>query len=258
MPKFAANLSFLFQEVDFPERFELAAKSGFRGVEYLFPYDWPADQLAAWLSGNGLEQVLFNLFPGDWLAGERGIACHPGRETEFRLTVMQALEYATRLGCKRLHAMAGLVIQGISDDEHEAVFLGNLHWAAEQCAQVGITLLIEPINRLIDMPGYWLDTPAKAFRLQRQLDHPNLKVQLDLYHAQVVGENLLELIDNHLRDIGHFQLADAPGRHEPGSGNIDFPALFSRLDALNYAGWVGCEYRPRVSTETSLAWLRAI
>ncbi|MEY4592625.1 MAG: hydroxypyruvate isomerase [Pseudomonadota bacterium] len=258
MPRFAANLSFLFQEVDFPARFEKAAKAGFRGVEYLFPYEWPADQLAQWLSSAGLEQVLFNVLPGDWGAGDRGIACHPGKELAFRRSVDQALEYATKLGCHQLHAMAGLALPGVSEDQHEAVFLKNLTLAAEQCASAGVCLLIEPINSRIDMPGYWLNSPEKAFRIQRVINHPALQVQLDLYHAQVMGADLFSLIKQYLPVIGHFQIADFPGRNEPGTGDIDFPSLFAQMDEMFYSGWIGCEYRPTVNTETSLHWFNAV
>lgn len=257
MPKFAANLSFLFTEHPFLERFQRAAQAGFSGVEYLFPYEWPAAQLAGLLEAAGLEQVLFNLPPGNWAAGDRGMACHPGRQGEFRDGLMLALEYADRLGCKRLHAMAGLAVPGVSEAEQEAIFLENVCTAAALCESAKVTLMIEPINRLIDMPGYWLDHPDKAFRLQKQVNHPSVKVLLDLYHAQVVGVDLLQILTEEMPQIGHLQLADFPGRQEPGTGLIDFPALFKRIDALAYSGWIGCEYRPaQENTETSLAWFQ--
>jgi hydroxypyruvate isomerase len=255
MPKFAANLSFLFQENDFAERFDQAALAGFRGVEYLFPYDWPASQIASWLNNSGLEQVLFNLSPGDWAAGDRGFASHPGKQSSFRRSVELALEYAEKLGCRQLHAMSGLALQGVTQSEHEAVFLENMDFAAHQCASAGVCLLIEPINTQIDMPGYWLNTPEMAFALQKKLNHPSLKVQLDLYHAHVIGSDIMALINAHLPDIGHFQIADCPGRHEPGTGEINFESFLSCIDRLKYPGWVGCEYRPLTKTNDSLGWL---
>lgn len=255
MLRFAANLSFLFTELPFPERFAAAAKAGFRGVEYLFPYAWPAADLAGWLAEAGLEQVLFNLPAGDWEAGERGLACHPGRTAEFRAGLAAGLDYAARLGCRRLHLMAGIRPAGVPEAEIAATFLAHLRTAAEAAAQLGITVLIEPINSRIDMPGYWLDTPAKALALIRQAGCANLALQLDLYHARVMDCRLADLLQAHLPEIGHLQLADFPGRHEPGSGDIDYPALFALLERLGYAGWIGCEYRPRTDTPTSLAWL---
>lgn len=255
MPKFCANLSFLFTELPFPERFAAAARAGFKGVEYLFPYEWPAEVVAGWLRQAGLTQVLFNLHAGDWVGGERGYACHPGREAEFKASVIQALEYAAALGCTRLHALAGLAPAGVAESELEASFRRNLGEAAEACARQGVSLLIEPINSRVDMPGYWLDTPAKAFALQRAIGHPNLKVQLDLYHAQVMAGDLVRTLENHLPAIGHIQVADNPGRHEPGTGEIHYPYLFALLDRLAYPGWVGCEYKPRAGTEAGLGWL---
>lgn len=256
MPRFCANLSFLFTELPFPERFAAAARAGFRGVEYLFPYDWPAADIAVWLREAGLEQVLFNLPAGDWAAGERGYACHPGREAEFRAGLELALEYAAALGCTRLHALAGLRPAGVSEAELEATFLENMGAAADACARQGVTLLMEPINSRVDMPGYWLDTPARAFALQAQAGREGLLVQLDLYHAQVMAGDLARTLETQLARIGHIQVADNPGRQEPGTGEIHYPYLFALLDRLGYQGWVGCEYRPRAGTEAGLGWLR--
>ncbi|MDD3482882.1 hydroxypyruvate isomerase [Azovibrio restrictus] len=256
MPRFCANLSFLFTELPFPERFAAAARAGFRGVEYLFPYDWPAADIAAWLREAGLEQVLFNLPAGDWAAGERGYACHPGREAEFRAGLELALDYAAVLGCTRLHALAGLRPEGIPEAELEATFLENMRGAADTCARQGVTLLMEPINSRVDMPGYWLDTPARAFALQALAGREELLVQLDLYHAQVMAGDLARSLEAQLARIGHIQVADNPGRQEPGTGEIHYPYLFALLDRLGYQGWVGCEYRPRAGTEAGLGWLR--
>ncbi|HJW23883.1 MAG TPA: hydroxypyruvate isomerase [Rhodocyclaceae bacterium] len=256
MPKFCANLSFLFTEAPFPERFSRAAAAGFRGVEYLFPYDYPPQDLAGWLEEAGVEQVLFNLPAGDWAAGERGVACLPGRETEFRAGVEQALAYAEALGCRRLHCLAGLRPGGVDEETVRATYVANLRHAADRLAGVGARLLIEPINSRVDMPGYWLDTPDKAFELLEEIGRPNVAVQYDIYHAQVMAGDLARTIEANLGRIGHFQVADNPGRHEPGTGEINYPYLFDLLDRLGYDGWVGCEYKPKAGTEAGLGWFR--
>lgn len=255
MPKFAANLSFLFAEQPFPERFGRAAAAGFAGVEYLFPYAWPAAEIAGWLRDAGLQQVLFNLPPGDWAAGERGIACLPGREKEFAAGVEQALAYAEALGCRRVHCMAGLRPAGVDEARLTATYVANLRHAADRFAALGASVLIEPINSRIDMPGYWLDDVGRAFSLCAAVDRDNVRVQLDLYHAQIIQGDLARTIAANLDRIGHIQIADNPGRHEPGSGEINYPFLFALLDRLGYAGWVGCEYQPMTTTEAGLAWL---
>jgi hydroxypyruvate isomerase len=255
MPKFAANLSFLFADVPFPDRFQRAAAAGFTGVEYLFPYAWPAPEVAQWLQAAGLEQVLFNLAPGDWAAGERGFACLPQRRGEFAESVDQALDYAMLLDCRRVHCMAGLRPAGIAEAELAATYIANLRHAADRFASIGASVLIEPINSRLDMPGYWLDDVAKAFALLDAIDRRNVKVQYDIYHAQVMGDDLARTLEKNIERIGHIQIADFPGRHEPGSGEIDYPALFALLDRLGYAGWVGCEYRPLAGTEAGLGWL---
>ncbi|MCE1182788.1 MAG: hydroxypyruvate isomerase [Rhodocyclales bacterium] len=256
MPKFAANLSFLFTEVPFSERFACAAAAGFAGVEYLFPYDWPAKQVARWLAAAGVKQVLFNLSPGDWLAGERGLTCLPGRQDEFAASVEQALIYAQTLDCQRVHCMAGLRPAGVDEAELEAIYVANLRYAADRLAKAGVTVMIEPINSRIDMPGYWLDDVQKGFRLLQAVDRKNVKLQLDLYHAQIIQGDLARTIEANLPHIGHIQIADNPGRHEPGSGEIHYPYLFDLLDRLGYTGWVGCEYKPLTTTEAGLGWLR--
>ncbi|MBP8820705.1 MAG: hydroxypyruvate isomerase [Brachymonas sp.] len=254
MLKFAANLSFLFTEAAFPDRFKLAADAGFGGVEYLFPYDYPAKDIRHWLTENKLQQVLFNLPPGDWAAGERGLACLPGREEEFKASLAVAAEYAGTLGCRRLHCMAGLRPAGIDELELEATYLANLRQAASFFAPLGIELLIEPINSRIDMPGYWLDDIPKAIRQLEMIAAPNVKLQLDLYHAQIMHGDLARTIRNHRAHIGHIQIADNPGRHEPGSGEINYPYLFSLLEQLAYNGWIGCEYKPQGETLAGLGW----
>ena len=256
MPKFAANLSFLFTEVPFPERFARAAAAGFTGVEYLFPYDWPAHEVAQWLQSADVEQVLFNLPPGDWAAGERGLACLPHRQGEFAESVEQALDYAMVLDCERVHCLAGLRPAGCDEAMLEATFVANLRHAADRFATIGATVMIEPINSRVDMPGYWLDDVGKGFRLLQAVDRSNVKLQLDLYHAQIIQGDLARTIEANIGHIGHVQIADNPGRHEPGSGEIHYPFLFDLLDRLGYTGWVGCEYKPQTTTEAGLGWLR--
>ncbi len=255
MPKFAANLSFLFADLPFPERFAKAAAAGFAGVEYLFPYDWPADEVAGWLKSADLEQVLFNLPPGDWSTGERGLACLPHRQGEFAESVERAVDYAMVLDCERVHCMAGLRPAGVDEAVLEATYVANLQFAADRLATVGATVMIEPINSRIDMPGYWLDDVGKAFRLLDRVDRSNVKVQLDLYHAQIIQGDLARTIEAKLPQIGHVQIADNPGRHEPGTGEIHYPYLFDLLDRLGYDGWIGCEYKPLTTTEAGLGWL---
>lgn len=254
MPKFAANLSFLFTDVPFPERFARAADAGFAGVEYLFPYDWAAGDIGAWLAAAGVEQVLFNLPPGDWENGERGLACLPDRRAAFIDGVQQALTYAMALDCRRVHCMAGLRPAAVSESVLETTYVANLRHAADCFASIGATVLIEPINSRIDMPGYWLDDVAKALRLLDAIGRDNVRLQLDLYHAQIIQGDLARAITSALPRIGHIQIADNPGRHEPGTGEIHYPFLFELLDRLAYDGWVGCEYKPLAGTEAGLGW----
>jgi hydroxypyruvate isomerase len=257
MPRFAANLTMMFNEVPFPERFAAAARAGFEAVEFLFPYDHAPADVAAWLKSHGLANVLFNLPPGDWAAGERGIASLPGREAEFRAGVATALEYAKALGTPCLHAMAGLLPAGADRAAHRAVFLDNLRHAARALAPHGITLLIEPINTR-DMPGYFLSTQAEAHAIREELAEPNLKVQMDFYHAQIMEGDLATTLRKHHPHVGHVQIAGVPDRHEPDEGEVNYRYLFRLLDELGYAGWVGCEYRPRGRTEDGLGWLASM
>ena len=256
MPRFCANLGFLFTEVDFEQRFECAARAGFHGVEYMSPYDYPAGQLQAWLAESELEQVLFNLPAGNWAAGERGIACLPGREAEFRAGVAQGIDYALVLGCRQLNCLAGLAPAAVPEVQVRETFKANLRYAARSLAEHDIRLLIEPINSRVDMPGFWLDTPSKALALIAELAEPNLWLQYDIYHAQIMEGDLARTIMEHLARISHFQLADNPGRHEPGTGEINFPYIFDLLDRSGYAGWVGCEYRPLVDSAAGLGWAK--
>jgi len=255
MPKFAANLSFLFTDQPFRERFAKAAAAGFKGVEYLFPYEHSPHDIAEWLQAADLEQVLFNLAPGDWAAGERGLACLPHRQGEFAESVEQALDYAVVLDCERVHCMAGLSPTGVAEAELAETYVANLRYAADRLATVGVTVMIEPINSRIDMPGYWLDDINKSFRLLGLIDRPNVKLQYDVYHAQIIAGDLARTLAANIDHIGHIQIADNPGRHEPGTGEINYPFLFNLLDRLGYSGWVGCEYKPQTTTEAGLGWL---
>jgi hydroxypyruvate isomerase len=255
MPRFAANLSMMFTEVPFIERFGAAAAAGFAAVEFLFPYGHAADEIAAQLRAHRLANVLFNLPPGDWAAGERGMASIPGREAQFRRGVGEALAYARALGTPRLHAMAGLLPAGADRARHRAAYVDSLRYAAAEAAREGVEVLIEPINTR-DIPGYFLNTQADAHAIREEVGAANLKVQMDLYHAQIVEGDLATKLRRYLPHVGHIQIAGVPDRHEPDSGELNYPYLFRLLDELGYAGWVGCEYRPAAGTVAGLGWLR--
>jgi len=257
MPRFAANLSWLFTELPFLDRFEAAARAGFQAIEYLFPYDFPAEQIAERLARYDLKQVLFNLPPGDWAAGERGLAVLPGRQEEFRAAVEKGIAYATALGCRQLHCMAGLAPIGVDPAVLRQTYVANLRHAAERLGQVGIRLVIEPINTR-DMPGYYLTTSRQALELMDAVGSDNLALQYDIHHMQVMEGDLAPTMERLLPRIGHVQIADTPGRHEPGTGEINYSFLFAHLDRIGYAGWVGCEYKPLTTTEAGLGWLGAL
>ncbi len=257
MPKFAANLSMLFTEAPFLERFALARAAGFEAVEFLFPYEYAAAEIAARLKQHQLQLVLFNLPPGDWAAGERGMACHPGRQAEFEAGLALALEYALQLGAPRLHCMAGLLPPGVSAQQARACYLENLRLAAGRLQPHGIELLIEPINHY-DMPGYFLQHSAQAADIIADSGSDNLFLQYDIYHMQRMEGELCNTIAARLPLIRHMQLADTPGRHEPGSGEINYRHLFAFIDGLGYDGWIGCEYRPRADTAAGLGWRSAL
>ncbi|MDX5432906.1 MAG: hydroxypyruvate isomerase [Halomonas sp.] len=254
MPKFAANLSMLFTEEDFLDRFKAAAEAGFKGVEYLFPYDYSAAELKARLDEHGLTQVLHNLPAGDWGAGERGIACHPDRVEEFRAGVEKAIDYATVLGCKQVNCLAGIQPQGVSLEQARRTLVENLRYAADKLEAAGILLLAEPINTR-DIPGFFLNRTEQALAIFDEVGSPNLKLQYDIYHMQIMEGDLAPTIEKHLDRIAHVQLADNPGRHEPGTGEIHYPFLFAHLDRLGYDGWIGCEYKPNTTTKEGLGWL---
>ncbi|QYF93802.1 hydroxypyruvate isomerase family protein [Massilia sp. PAMC28688] len=255
MPKFAANLSLMFAHLDFPDRVKAARDCGFKAVECLFPYAWPAEVLAAALREHGLALVLHNLPPGDWDKGERGMACDPARGDEFRAGVAMAAQYANALGVKRLHCLAGLLPPGVTPQAARACYIENLRHAARVLAPDGMALLIEPINTF-DMPGYFLTGSDQAADIIAACAEPNLFMQFDMYHLQRMGEDVGAALRRHLPLIGHMQLADVPGRHEPGTGEMDYPALFQLIDALGYDGWIGCEYHPLGDTAAGLRWLR--
>jgi hydroxypyruvate isomerase len=257
MPQFSANLSYLFTEREFPERFAAARAAGFAGVEFHFPYAFDAALLAEAVMTSDLEVVLFNLPAGDWAAGERGIACHPGRMAEFQDGVGLAIDYAQALGCARLNCLAGLPPPGVGRDKALETLAENLRLAAKVLERSGIRLMLEPINNR-DMPGFLVNTTAQALAAMDAAGCGNLFLQYDIYHAQVMEGDLARSIETHLPRIGHMQLADNPGRHEPGTGEINFDFLLRHIDRLGYQGWIGCEYKPRGLTEDSLGWLRAI
>lgn len=255
MPKFAANLSMMYQEVEFLERFAAAAADGFNAVEFLFPYGYVKGEIKSRLVDAGLTQILFNCPPGDWDAGERGLASIPGREEEFRRSVDTALGYAQALGNQRLHVMAGLVTPGQDRTRHRAVYVRNLSYAAEQAAAHGITILIEPINTR-DMPGYFLNYQVEAHEICKEVGATNLKVQFDMYHCQIMEGDVATKLQRNIAGIGHMQIAGVPGRHEPDIGELHYPYLFQQIDELKYDGWIGCEYRPKSGTSEGLRWLR--
>ncbi len=257
MPRLAANLSMLFADLPFIERFQAAAKAGFTGVEYLHPYGERADDIAAELEAHGLTQVLFNFPPGDWEAGDRGIAGLPERSGEFRDGVGLAIEYAATTGCRRLHAMAGLARDGGTPADYLDTYATNIQFAADAAAEHGIDIMVEAINSRVDMPGYIVDTVDKVLSVLDVVDRPNVYVQYDIYHMQIMHGDLARSLDALLPRIGHVQLADNPGRHEPGTGEINYDWLLAYIDAAGYEGWVGCEYRPAGETTAGLGWAAA-
>lgn len=261
MPRLAANLSMLYNEHPFLDRFAAAAADGFRGVEFLFPYAFAMGDIARRLQDHDLQQVLFNAPPGDWEAGERGLACLPGREAEFRTGLLQALDWAQALACPRIHVMAGLAPGGAERSVLQATYEANLAWAAEQALRVGRDVLIEPINGR-DMPGYFLNRQDEAHRTVQAIGAPNLQVQFDLYHCQIVEGDLATKIRQYLPTgrVGHFQIAGVPMRQEPDQGELNAAYLLALIDELaalsGWDGWVGCEYRPAGATRAGLGWMQ--
>jgi hydroxypyruvate isomerase len=260
MPRFAANLTMMYTEHSFLDRFAAAARDGFTAVEFLFPYEFPASTVASVLNENGLIQVLFNAPPGDWKLGERGCAALPGREAEFREGFLRALEYARILKCPRVHAMAGIAPPGAERARLRDTYVANLAWAAEQAEAEGIEVLIEPIAQR-NMPGYFLNRQEEGHAIAAATRKPNLKILMDLFHCQVAEGDLAMKIRQYLQDpkqtrVGHFQIASVPERHEPGSGEVNYDYLFDLIDTLGYEGWIGCEYAPKAGTSEGLDWFR--
>ena len=255
MPRFCANISMLFGERAFPERFAAAARAGFGAVEIQFPYGWPKDELARRARDAGVEIVQINLPAGDAGRGDRGIACSPSRAGEFRQGVARALEYARALGCRQMNFLAGIAPPGVAEAALRETFLGNVRFAAAELAREGMTLLIEPINTRT-IPGFWLNTSSQALELIAAAGATNLALQFDVFHVHVMEGDLDAALGAAFDRIGHMQVADDPGRHEPGTGAIDFPALFERVDRLGYGGWIGAEYVPSSVTEETLGWAR--
>lgn len=256
MTKLAANLSMLFNEVPFLERFEAAANAGFKGVEFLFPYAYPVADIAARLDTHRLQLVLHNLPAGSWERGERGIACHPDRVEEFQEGVADAMRYAGALGVKQVNCLAGIMPKDVSREQAQATLVANLRYAADKLKPAGIRLLIEPINTY-DIPGFFLSGTAQALDLIAATGSDNIFVQYDIYHMQRMEGELANTIKANLASIGHVQLADNPGRFEPGTGEINYRYLFTLLDELGYDGWIGCEYKPRAATIDGLGWRAA-
>ena len=257
MPRFSANLSFLFTEVPFLERFAEAAHAGFRAVEFAFPYDYQSREIAARVEAQKLDVVLFNTPPGNWAAGDRGLASLPGREHDFAASVSTALRFAKGLKCSRLHVMAGVLPHDADEAERakrRRLFVRNLKFACEEAAAQNVTLLIEPLNPR-DMPNYFLNTQSEAHAIREEVGSPNLRVQMDLYHAQIVEGDLTAKIRRWMPHIGHFQIAGVPDRHEPDQGEVNYAWMFKLLEELKYDGWIGCEYRPAQGTAAGLGWM---
>jgi hydroxypyruvate isomerase len=257
MPQFAANLTMLFNEHAFLDRFEAAAKAGFKAVEFLFPYAYPVAELQRRLRDHGLKLVLHNLPAGDWDAGDRGMACHPDRVDEFRAGVAKGIEYGTALGVPHLNCLAGKAPAGVDETTLRRTFVDNLRYAATELKKAKLKLLIEPINRF-DIPGFYLNYTAQALSILDEVGADNAFVQYDIYHAQRMEGELANTMSAQLARIGHIQLADNPGRNEPGSGEINYAFLFAHLDRIGYKGWVGCEYKPAARTEEGLGWMKQL
>lgn len=249
MAKLAANLSMMYTEVDFLDRFQAAAASGFTGVEYLFPYDFPAEAVAERLKGAGLQQALFNLPPGNWDKGERGLAALKGREADFDAALEKALAYAKALDCPRVHAMSGLIAHGAD----HATYVANLKRGADRAAEAGVTICLEPINHR-DVPGYFLNTTQQALDVMAEVDKPNVRLQLDLYHLQITEGDITMRTREVIGAVEHVQIAGNPDRNEPDIGEVHYPYMLTLLDQIGFDGWVGCEYRPKGRTQDGLGW----
>jgi 2-dehydrotetronate isomerase len=256
MPKFAANLSMMFNEVPFLDRFKVAAEAGFSAVEFLFPYEYSPEEVAKTAKNAGVQIVLFNMPAGNWAAGERGLTGLPGREQDFRDGVAKAITYAKALGVPRLHAMAGIAPAGADLAACKATLIANLKYAAAELAKDNITLLLEAINQR-DMPGFLVSTQKESAAICEAVGEPNMKMQMDLYHMQVMEGDLATTLKRYAQMCGHIQIAGCPERNEPDTGEIRYEYLFTMLDAIGYQGWLGCEYRPAGKTNEGLRWLSA-
>jgi hydroxypyruvate isomerase len=257
MPKFCANLSMLFGEHDFLERFSAAAKAGFSGVEYIGPYAFPKERVAEVLHNNKLKQVLFNLPAGNWDGGERGIGCLPDRVGEFQDGVGKAIDYAKALGCTMINCLAGILPSDVSRRTGYTTLVSNLSFAATALKKEKILLIVEPINSY-DIPGFFLNRSKDGIEVINDVGSDNLKLQYDIYHMQRMEGELGATLTKLMPRIGHIQLADNPGRHEPGTGEINYPYLFKLIDSLGYAGWIGCEYKPKGGTVEGLGWIKEL
>lgn len=255
MPKFAANLTMMYNEYPFLDRFQAARKDGFAGVEILFPYEASAQEIRKRLDDNSLTLALFNAPPGNWEAGEKGMAAIPGREEEFKASLARALEYAAVLGNRSLHVMAGLLPQGADRARYRETYVRNLVHAAREALSLGITVVIEPINTR-DIPGYFLNRQDEAHAVCTAVGAANIKVQMDFYHCQIVEGDLTRTFERTCAGVGHVQIAGVPDRHEPDTGEVNYAHIFDLLDRKGYEGWVGCEYRPRAGTSAGLGWLK--
>ena len=255
MPRFAANLTMMFNEVPFLDRFGAAARAGFRAVEFLFPYDFPAADIKARLDEHGLTLALFNMPAGNWSAGDRGLACDPASVSKVRDGVGTAIDYATALGCRKIHLMAGLRPAGASETALRDTYIANVQYAAAELARHDMLLLLEAINTR-DIPGFYLNTSRQALELMDAAGAPNVRFQYDVYHMQIMEGDLATRLKQHIAHIGHIQIADPPARNEPGTGEINYPFLFDWIDQLGYDGWIGCEYRPKGKTEDGLSWMK--
>jgi hydroxypyruvate isomerase len=255
MPKFSANLSFLYAELPFLDRFAAAARDGFPAVEYVSPYEHAPEAVAKALADNGLAQALFNLPPGDWAGGERGIGCLPDRIDEFRASVDTAIRYGEAVGCPKINCLAGIAPAGADPVELGATLVANLKYAAPRLADAGIRLLLEPIN-LRDIPGFFVSTTQHSERILAAVGSDNLFIQYDIYHTQVMQGDLIPTYDRLRERIAHIQIADNPGRGEPGTGEINYAFVLPELDRLGYDGYVGCEYKPRAGTSAGLGWMK--
>lgn len=255
MPKFSANLSFLYADLPFLDRFAAAAKDGFKAVEYVGPYAFPAEDVAAALKGNGLTQALFNLPAGNWDGGERGIGCLADRVVEFQAGVETAIRYGLALNCTKINCLAGIAPAGSSAEDRDAILIDNLKYAAPRLAEVGIKLLLEPVN-LRDIPAFHVSTTHHAERVLDAVGSDNLFIQYDVYHTQVMQGDLIPTYTRLKDRIGHVQIADNPGRNEPGTGEINYGFVFAELDRFGYDGWIGCEYKPKAGTSAGLGWMK--